>query len=111
MTGPGRVVAPVAPVAPVAEMRCWWRRTTGNRVGRWHEGRDLHLEWIRRYFEQPIRHRPVEIVGRDIDNEQVNIHFVCDSNEKITGRIEDEQVEIVWIREGRDVAAILARYS
>jgi hypothetical protein len=93
------------------EMRCWWRRTTGNRVGRWHEGEDLHLEWIRGYFHQPIRDHPVWVSGRDENGDQVTLHCWCNSNEKITGRMEDEQVEIVWARREREEADVLARYS
>lgn len=94
-------------------MRCWWRFTHGH-ARYWHEGQDIHLEWIHAYFNQPIRDHPVWVVGRDVENNWVRMRCRCDSNEKITGRVEGDQVEIVWIRRDRateeEIATVLARY-
>lgn len=95
-------------------MRCWWRITHEDRVGHWHEGQDIHLRWIQAYFDQPIRDQPVWVVGRDADGNRVRMRCQCDSNEKITGRVEGERVEILWMRRDQatdeNVAALLARY-
>lgn len=90
-------------------MRCWWRRIHGNRIGSWQEGEEIHLKWIRAYFDQPIRDLPVWIVVRDEDGDLLPIRCWSDSNDKIRGEMDDGSMDIVWARPAIG-EAVLHRY-
>lgn len=85
-------------------LECYWRKhNRNNMIGSWErdEENGLYMQWIRSYFQQPIRDRPIIVIGTHPDTgEERSLRCMADSNEKITGitgiTFGESRIEIVW---------------
>ncbi len=84
-------------------MECFYRVAHDNRISAWRQGKSHHMDWIRSYYEQPLRGREnqVIVVGVRETGEETVLFCTSDRNDYLSGHTMDGQrVEIAWCREG-----------
>lgn len=82
-------------------LECYWRKHhRNNKISQWTRDQEngLYMQWIRSYFQQPIRDQPILVVGTHPESgEERSLRCMADNNEKITGvTFGGNQIEIIW---------------
>lgn len=95
----------------------YYKRTTdGNQIGQWLEVHNNpryshYRDWIRSYFQQPLRDIPVTVVTQTEDGYDIALtECIAETNDKFTGvTTGGQRIELLWSREDR-INETLARY-
>lgn len=87
----------------------YFRSSHHNRITEWQEADTPYCDWIRAYFRQSVRDQPVTITVEDDDGDDVNLECMADSNDKITGVMNGQRIEILQCHRDR-IEETLERY-
>lgn len=90
-------------------MEYYLRSSHNNQISEWEEVGSPYSDWIQAYFQQPIRDQMVDIVVEDDDGDDITLQCMADSNNKITGILNGQRIEIVQCHSDK-VQQTLVRY-